>query len=168
MSVRLSTGLAARLLGTHVGGRPEHRRLRACRRRSSSATASDPVARVASRYLREPKVEHLDNAVWRDLDVGGLQISVDDPFLMRGLEGIGDLSRNRQCFGQGNGAARDAIGETSSPSTSSITSAGRPSSLFEAINGADVGMIERREHASFALEAREPVGVGGERVRQEP
>ena len=34
--------------------------------------------------------------------------------------------------------------------------------LLEAVDRGDVGMIERREHARLALEARQPIGVGGE------
>ena len=96
MSVRLSTGLPARLLGAHVGGGPEdgalaraadghRRRLRQIRCRPS-----------LGRRLREPEVEHLDDALGRDLDVGRLQIPVDDPLLVRRVERVRDLPRDRQ------------------------------------------------------------------------
>src|SRR5574341_298557 len=39
--------------------------------------------------------------------------------------------------------------------------------LFEAVNGADVGVIQRRKYTRFALEARLAVGVGAEAVRQD-
>ena len=55
--------------------------------------------RVGARRLREPEVEHLHHAVRRDLDVRGLQVAVDDPFFVRGLERLGDLARDRQRFG---------------------------------------------------------------------
>ena len=38
-----------------------------------------------------------------------------------------------------------------------------PSDVFEAVDRADVRMIQRRQHPRFALEAREPIGIGGER-----
>ena len=40
------------------------------------------------------------------------------------------------------------------------TSARMPSAFFEAVDRADVRMIERREHPRLALEAREPLGIG--------
>ena len=42
----------------------------------------------------------------------------------------------------------------------------RSSRLLEPEQRGDVGVIERSEHTRFALEAREPVGVGRERVVQ--
>ena len=39
--------------------------------------------------------------------------------------------------------------------------------VLDAVDRADVRMIERREHARFALEARQPIGVGDEGRRQD-
>ena len=39
--------------------------------------------------------------------------------------------------------------------------------VFEAVNLRDVRMVERRERLRFAREAREAIGVVGERVRQD-
>ena len=39
-------------------------------------------------------------------------------------------------------------------------------SFLEAVDRADVGMVQRREHPRFALEARESIGMPGERRRQ--
>jgi hypothetical protein len=47
-----------------------------------------------ARKLRQPKVEHLHDAVARELDVGGFQIAMDDPLLVRRFEGFGDLFGN--------------------------------------------------------------------------
>jgi hypothetical protein len=41
------------------------------------------------------------------------------------------------------------------------------SAFFEAVDVGDVGMIQRGQGLGFALEAREPVGVVRERVRQD-
>ena len=69
---------------------------RACRRASTVGdcvrSAAEPIA--ASR-LGETEVEHLHHAVRRDLDVRRLQIAVDDAFLVRRLERLGDLPRDR-------------------------------------------------------------------------
>src|SRR2546426_8679215 len=44
-----------------------------------------------SAYLGEAEIEHFDCSVRLDLDVAGLQVSVSDPFLVRGVECIGNL-----------------------------------------------------------------------------
>ena len=48
--------------------------------------------------LRQSEVQHLHLAVGRDLDVGGLQVAVDDALLMRGFEGFGNLQGQLQGF----------------------------------------------------------------------
>jgi hypothetical protein len=49
---------------------------------------------------RESEVEHLHDAGGCDLDIGGLQITVDDALVVRGLERVGDLARDREGFRQ--------------------------------------------------------------------
>ena len=44
---------------------------------------------------------------------------------------------------------------------------GHAPAFFEAVDGGDVRMIQRREHFRFALKAREPIGIGRERGRQD-
>ena len=56
--------------------------------------------------LRQPEVEHLDGAVRPHLDVRRLQIAMDDPLLVRGLERLGNLPRDRQRLVDGIGPAR--------------------------------------------------------------
>ena len=38
--------------------------------------------------------------------------------------------------------------------------------LFHAVNGRDIGMVQRRQHLRFARETRHAVGIGGEGVGQ--
>ena len=52
------------------------------------------------------------------------------------------------------------------PSTSSSTSACRTSGIFEPVDGADVWVIERREHLRFTPEPREPIRIERERIRK--
>ena len=64
-------------------------------------------------------------------------------------------------------AGRDRCAPRSvSPSTSSSTSAGCPPMSLKAVNCADVRMIERREHARFALEPGETVRIRRKGGRQ--
>ncbi len=47
-------------------------------------------------FPRQPEVQHLHRAVGFDLDIRGLEIAIDDPLLVRGLERLGDLFGDRQ------------------------------------------------------------------------
>ena len=110
----------------HVRGRAENHARRVVaggdRRRIRQAAATR--APVGSMRLREAEVEHLHRAVGADLDVGGLQIAMNDALLVRGFERVRDLPRDRQRFGERRPRrARDASASRSSPSTSSITRA---------------------------------------------
>jgi hypothetical protein len=70
-----------------------------------------PPEPAASPGLRETEVEHLDDAVGPDLDVGGLEVSVDDALLVRGFERIGDLTANLDRFADRQSAASDPLGQ---------------------------------------------------------
>ena len=109
--------------------------------------------------LRETEVEHLDGAIGLQLDVGRLEIAMNDAVLVSGFECLRNLPRDRQCFFEG--IAPCAIRSASvGPSTSSMherASAAPP--IFEAVDLRDVGMIECRQQLRFALESRQPIGI---------
>ena len=46
--------------------------------------------------FRQTEVQHLHAAVRPHLDVGGLEIAMDDALFVRGFKGVGDLLRDRQ------------------------------------------------------------------------
>jgi len=72
--------------------------------------------------FREAEVQHFHHAVGPHLDVGGLQIAMDDALLVRGAQRVRDLPGDRQSVVDRDGpsAIRSArVGR----STSSITSA---------------------------------------------
>ena len=52
---------------------------------------------------RETEVEKLDGAIRPDLDVGGLEVAVDDAVLVRGIERVDDLARDAITSGVGTG-----------------------------------------------------------------
>jgi hypothetical protein len=116
---------ATRLFRRHVGGRAEdHPRMRHLRRRSDRR-GQELIARGSDGRLQrlgEAEVEHLDRAVRPHLDVGGLQIAMDDAGVVCGFERIGDLPRDRSASSSGSGP-RAMSCDRSSPSTSSMTSA---------------------------------------------
>jgi hypothetical protein len=90
---------------------------------------------------------------------------------MRDVEGVGNLLRDDEGLADRKRTAahsltqRLAFDQLEDDPADGLTALGYI--LFEAINGADVGMIQRRKDARFALEARLAVGVGAEAVRQD-
>jgi hypothetical protein len=160
-------GLSARLLGTHVRGRTQdHSRLG--HRRSGDGRRHRRAASRGARPLRierlgQTEVENLDRAVGADLDVGGLQIPVDDPVLVRGLERLGDLPRRRQRLVHRQGTLAETVGERGPfdqlHDERGYGVSGISGTVLQPVDRGDVGMVERRQHFGFALEPRQPLGV---------
>jgi hypothetical protein len=120
--------------------------------------------------FREAEVEHLDRAIRCDLDIGGLEIAVDDALFVRRFERLGNLSRDGEHLGDRHRSARDAVRERLAldqleHECAEVVS-GVSLSFFDAVNRCDVGMIQRRQHARLTLKARDAVSVGRERGRQ--
>ena len=113
--------------------------------------------------LREPEVEHLHRAVTADLDVGGLQIAMDDALLVRRFERLGDLSGDRQRLVDRDRAVGDPLGQIVALDQfhhEGVVARG----FLDRIDGGDVGMIQRRERLRLALEPRQALEIGRERV----
>ena len=99
-------------------------------------------------------------------DVRRLQIAMDDPFLVRRLERLGDLPRNRERLGDRQRPAREAIGK--GRALDQFEDQRRHAiDFFESVDRADVRMIERGEEAGFAREAGTTLGVRCEVRRQD-
>ena len=94
------------------------------------------------------------------LDVGRLQVAMDDLLIVRGLERVGDLPRDRQGLVERQTGGRDVRSRDQ-------VSEGRPvdvfenqrAGFFEPVNRRDVRMVQRREHLRLSREARHPLGV---------
>ena len=67
-------------------------------------TLGDDGVRRLNR-LGQTVVEHLDRAVGPQFDVGRLQVAVNDPLLVCGFEGLGDLLRDGACLIDGDGTS---------------------------------------------------------------
>ncbi len=130
--------------------------------------------RVIASGLREAEVEDLHHAIRRDRDVGGLQVAVDNSFFVGDVEGLGDLPRDAQRVTNGQPRAlrpltrniREGLRERL-PVHELENQEPDAFGFLEAVDRADVRMIQRGEHPRLPLEAREPLGVARERVRQE-
>ena len=88
------------------------------------------------------------------------------PLLVRGFEGLGDLTGDRKRLIQRNRTTGDALREV-------VTldqfhhEGGHAPALFQAVDVRDVGMIQGREHFRFALKASKPIVVSRERAAAE-
>jgi hypothetical protein len=87
--------LTPRLLGAHVGRRPQH----------GSGFASGWSVRVEPRVeggfadrLGQAEVKQLDAAVGGETDVPGLEVAVQDALLVSHLQGHCDLLRDPECL----------------------------------------------------------------------
>ncbi len=167
---------AARLLGRHVGRgaeddaelrplRGRHRR-RVHERRRAREVGRGGAPRGRVHRLGEAEVEDLDLAVGRELDVGGLEVAVDDSLLVRRLERLGDLPRDGEGLVEGERPALQPLGEVFA--LDELHDEGADAArLLEAVDRGDVGVLQLGQDLRLALETGEAVGVGGERLGQD-
>ena len=90
---------------------------------------------------------------------------MDDSLLMGRFEGFGDLLGNRQCLVERDRPLRDAVRQ-GWPLDQLQDQRPDAIRLLQAVDGADVRMVQRGQHLGFPLEPRQPIGVGRERLGQ--
>jgi hypothetical protein len=134
--------------------------------------AGFPVVAGIDRF-REAKVEHFHRTVRADLHVRRLQISMHDPELVRGLEGVGDLFRDLERIIKTQSARGLGCRTSSGDEHGQILALDefhdegvRRARVFKAIDGRDVGVVERCEHLRFTPKSRQPVRIGHKSRRQ--
>ena len=157
-------GTAAHLLGRHVAERAENDSgLGSLRRgRQVRLLASETLG---LRELGEAEVQDLDAAVLGDEEVLGLQISMDDPLLVRRSEAVGDLDRV---------VDRLALGQSASgkPRAQRLALEQLRDDIGLALEGADVvdrqdvGVVQGPGRLRLLLEAAQPLRIARERRRQ--
>src|SRR4029453_12928719 len=91
---------------------------------------------------------------------------MDDAEVVRGLERLRNLFRDRQGFVEWNGSTSDPLRQILALDQFHDERA-HASAFFEAVDRRDVRVVQRRESLGFASEPGEPVGVFGERLRQD-
>ena len=90
---------------------------------------------------------------------------MNDPLLVRGFEGLGDLLRNGQGLVCRDGALCNALREVVALDEFHHER-GHVARALEAVDRRDVWVIERREDFGFALESRQAIRVASKRRRQ--
>ena len=91
---------------------------------------------------------------------------MDDAELVRRLERFGELPRDAERLGDRDRPLGDAFLERGALDELHDDRAG-VAALFEAIDVRDERMIQRREHARFAFEPRQPVRIVDDRLGQD-
>ena len=159
-----------RLFGRHVGGGADNRSHR-CRAGGQGGGFHRVRARRARRvhHLRESKVQDLHGAVRTDLDVRRLEVAMDDPGVVRGLQRPGNLSRDRQRVVDLNTCGHrcrlaplgDQFGEILP--RHQLHDDGAP---LDGVYRRDVRMVERGQRRRLALESRESIRISGHGLGQ--
>ena len=121
---------------------------------------------IVGQCLGEAEVEHLHRAVASDLDVGRLEVPVDDAEVMGGLDACGDLLRDAQRLVERYRPLDEAIRE-GRPLHQLEDEGGDAAGCFEAVDAPDVRMVEGRERSRLAFESGDTRRIGDERVRQD-
>ena len=121
--------------------------------------------------LGETEIEHFHRAVVADLDVRGHQVPMHDAVLVRRFERVGDLAGDGQDVGKHQGGALISQGADFGRQILALDQFHHErvcgARVLNPVDGGDVRMIERRQHLRFAAEAREPIGIARERLRQD-
>ena len=115
-------------------------------------------ALVAEIGAGESEVEDLQLSIWCDLQVGRLEIAVDDVLFVRGFEALSELAREIECLVEIDGPPLQSFGEVLACDEfhhEEDFSFG----FLQAVQGCDVCVIQRGEQACLAAESREAFRV---------
>ena len=168
--------LSLRLLRRHVGRRAEnHAQLRAVDRGEGWRIHDRWRARQVRRgsgtggrlhRLGQPEIEDLGLSLTGSFYVLGLEIAVDDPFLVRLFERLRDLQRERKALSKGKRPLFEALGERRTGDELHDEGV-RGSAGLEAVDLGDVGVVELCQQLRFAFESGETLFVLGEGCGQD-
>jgi len=158
---------AACLLGGHVGdgangGARAGEQLQAG---IGEGVAEEGIVAIGDE-LGEAEIENFDGAAFGDDDVGGLDVAMDDAFLVSGTEGIGELNADIDGARNGEFALREDLVEGQA-FEELHGDEGDAFMLFDGVDGADSGMIEGGGGTGFAEEAFEGLSVATCLFREE-
>src|SRR5207302_10482866 len=99
-------------------------------------------------------------------NVRGLDVAMDNPRGMRGIQSIGDFNAERQEYFDFEGAAGDALLQGSA--LQALHDDERSAVLLpDIVDGADIGVVEAGGAAGLALETGKRIGIADQVVREE-
>ena len=152
------------LLRTHVRGSPQNdaaacQLRRAGERRRIHHRSMRLGRRIES--FRQTEIEHLRDAVRSQLDVGGLQISMNNPLLVRRLQRLGHLSCDRARVSHGERPLGDRIGKRWSFDQFEDERV-RRSAVFETVDMANIGVAQGGKHLCFVSKTRQAIVIARE------
>ena len=154
--------LTAYLLGRHVAGRAKHRPGIRRGRDGGTCVVIDAGAR---RFLGQAEIENLQMAVTEDEQVFRLEIAVDDPAGVGGVQPARDLRGHRHGPRDRHGPAVQRLPQRL-PLEQLRDGVVHAVVIAEIVNGEDVRMGERGDRTRLALESRDPFGIGRHGLRQ--
>ena len=159
--------MALGLLRAHVGGgADQHAGSRLVERQGRRHRPRRARAGDVDAWLGQSEVEHLDRAARRQRDVRRFEIAMHHAAIVRRGQTVRHVAEDPQRLEARQRAAREPLIEALARDQLHHQEAALAVRL-EAVERRDVGMVERGEHARFALEAGEHVGARAELGRQQ-
>src|SRR6476620_5425732 len=116
--------------------------------------------------LRQTEIENFNMSVARVLDVGRLQVPVNDSLLVRRFQRLSQLLRQRQYFVNRNRSALQSFLQRFSINQLH-DNATRAAGLCESEYLSDVGMVQRSENFRLPLKPVHTIGIARELIRQD-
>ena len=164
---------SARLLGTHVGGRADDGALRASpaappAHASGRATTPSPptaLARPKSSTFTTPSGVILMFAGFRSRWTIPLSWATSSASAICRAMASASTERQPRARRRANPTRRASVSRERLALDELENQEADAVRFLEAVDRADVGMVQRREHPRLALEAREPIRVARERAR---
>ena len=111
--------------------------------------------------LGQTEIEHLDEPVGADLDVGRFQVAVDDAAVVRRFERLGDLAGDVERLVERQGAHIDPQGQRR-PIDQLHDQRRRVGGILQPDDVGDVRVIQRGQDPRFATESGETFAVPGD------
>ena len=124
------------------------------------------VVRVGFAHLGDTEIENLRVTAIRDEDIGGLDVAMNDARVVCGIERVRDLDAE----GKQDVERQTAIGDSVSQRGALEVlhdDEGAAILLADIVNGADVGVIQRRRGPRLAAKPAESVGLASQFFGQE-
>ena len=110
--------------------------------------------------LGQAKVQHLHGPVRPQLDVGRLQIPVDDALFVRGFQRLRDLLGDRQRLVHRNRSLGDAVSQRRP--LDQLQDQRLRAVLLQAVDACDAGVVQAGQNLRLSLKAGQSVGISRE------